>query len=125
MRLKIERPTREPAERRDACERLTLDAALRALEEVQENVAGITLLPPPKDATALRGKAQELVRAAISKGELTSESPEDPLHGEHSGWGKPVLEAPGVPREILAADVLDFLAALLGKGDKLVTEEDG
>lgn len=124
MKLKIERPTREPAEQRDVCESLALDAALRALKEVQDNVPGLTLLPPPKDAIALRGRAQDLARAAVAKAELTSESPEGPLHREHSGWGLPVLEAPGVPREILAADVLDFLAALLGSGDRLVTIEE-
>lgn len=124
MMLKIERPTREPSESRAACERRALDAALRALREVQDNVEGLVLVPPPTTAEALRARAQELARQALAKAVLTSESPEGPLHREHSGWGLPVMEAPGVPREILAADVLDFLASLLGSGDRLVAVEE-
>lgn len=124
MRLKIERPTREPSERRQSCERATLDAAYRALVEVQENVEGLELLPPPQTAIDLREKAQSLARLALDRKDLTSESPEGPLHQEFSGWGRPVDEAPGIPRELLAADVLDFLASLLGSGDRLVQSEE-
>lgn len=124
MKLKIVRPTREPSERRDACERATLDAAYRALLEVQENVEGLELLPPPKTAAELREKAQSLAALALGREDLTSESPEGPLHHEFSGWGRPIDEAPGIPRELLAADVLDFLASLLGSGDLLVESEE-
>jgi len=125
MKLKIERPTREPSEGWHSCERRVLEAAVRALSEVQDNVKGLALLPPPESAQALRKKAQELAQMAMKNDALTSESPEGALHHEHSGWGLPISEAPAIPRELLAADVLDFLASVLGSGDRIVVSEEG
>lgn len=124
MKLEIERPAREPSERRQSCERDTLDAAYRALREVNENVVGLEILPPPETAIDLRKKAQSLAKLALDRGDLTSDSPEGPLHKEFSGWGQPIKDAPGIARELVAADVLDFLASLLGSGDRLVHREE-
>lgn len=120
MPLAIERPTRDASQRERAIERDALNAAERALREVEENIDGLKLLPPPTDATGLRARAQELARVAFEKDQLTSESPQEALHREYSGWGLPVEEAPGVPREMTASDVLDFLASLLGSGGRLI-----
>jgi hypothetical protein len=124
MTLRIERPTRQLGVGEESGERAALEAALRTLQEVQANVPGLALLPVPEDSPALRRRSQELARAAMTKAELSSESPLSPLHQEHSGWGLPVLKAPGVPWEILAADVFDFLASLLSSADRLVSTDE-
>lgn len=122
--LRIETPNRAPSMERQHWQQFALAAALRALQEVQENLADVVLVPPPASADKLRAKAQELVQRALESQDLTSEGPEEPLHLEHSGWGVPIEAAPGVPREIIAADVLDFLASLLGPDDELHWVED-
>lgn len=124
MYLQIERPTREPSATSSTPERMALDGALRAFNEAVANSAVAVRIPPTSSGDELRNLAQNVAQGAVKAASLTSESPLSALHSEHSGWGLPVAEAPGVPWEILAADVLDFLASLLGSGDRLMVRED-
>lgn len=119
MKLRIVRPAREATTGPTPAEVSAVEAAARALQEARDNVEGLQFAPFPSSARELRALAQKLAAGAWDANEISSEGPEGPLHQEHSGWGQPVEHAPGRPRELLAADVLDFLAAMLGSGDQI------
>lgn len=122
LKLEIRRASRTPTTSQAATEETVLASAARALDDAIANT-DIALDDYPTTAAALRQAAQRVLQACIDAGVLTSESPAGALHREESGWGKPIAVAEAPPREILAADVLDALAALLEQGDELVWRE--
>ena len=102
-----------------------LDAAGRALTEAQVNLNHSSLQTPQtltqEQVVALSNK---LASEAWEAGELPGEAPISRLHNEPSGWGDsdPKFELGKIPWLILAADVLDFAALLMGTSDSLVLE---
>ena len=119
LELRLERPTREPRSICSQLEEEMLTSAARALEEAIAN--GVTITPPAQlmGPRELRQLALELAASVWAADELSGESPIEPLHIEAGGWGPPIEAAVELPRQILAADVLDFLASALGAGDRL------
>ncbi|MCH8881399.1 MAG: hypothetical protein IID34_16145 [Planctomycetes bacterium] len=105
-----------------------LDAAGRALTEAQVNLNHSSLQTPQtltqEQVVALSNK---LASEAWDAGELPGEAPISRLHNEPSGWAGSDPESDEsekipCPWLILAADVLDFTALLMGTSDSLVLE---
>ena len=100
-----------------------LEAAGRALTESQVNLNHSSLQAQQtltqEEAFALSNK---LASEAWDAEELVGEAPIRLLHEESSGWEGSDPDAENIPLLILAADVLNCVALVMGTNDALVLE---
>jgi hypothetical protein len=100
-----------------------LEAAGRALTEAQANLNHARLKGLDRlTLEQVAGLSRDLASEALAASELPGEAPIEPLHPESSGWTGSDPDSEKIPWLILAADVLDCAALLMGTTDSLVME---
>ena len=100
---------------------LLLESASNALTEAQANLTHHDLA---QGRTLSHGQVVKLSRRlaleAWEADELPGEAPIEPLHDEVSGWVGSGIDSVRIPWLLLAVDVLDCIALLMGPRDHLI-----
>lgn len=119
--LSINRDTFELSAVQKQTEESTLASIARCLLDINLNKEeqAEAIWPPPETRPQIMALILRLKESVIQATALTKESPGEWLHEDCSGWGARDDEAAARPRELVAIDVLEFLAALMSDTDTL------
>ena len=144
-KLRLDRAVPWSDERVQRGEDFLLRSAAEALEEVRANLGDVhgfggtpLVLLEPGDvlsADELKRRLRDLAKHGWDQGRLEGESPLAPLTRERDGWVRrtsgeapmevdALAEEPPVPRLVLALNVLDMLAKVMGPTDSLAWPDD-